>query len=134
VSPAAVKKIVARHYSVSLENIAAHSRIPAIVSARQMAMYLCRSVLGMSYPAIGRSFKRDHTSVMQAVARVESDPTCADDIRALTTRVITGFNTVGPDRVHRCAGCLATIHRDGVYCSKRCCDADQAWLDRREVA
>lgn len=133
-TPHNIKREVARYYSVSIESIMQHSRVPDVVRARQMAMYLCRTLKHMSFPAIGRSFKRDHSSVMQAVERVGGYESFVDDVRALTTLIVTGFNTVGPERSHRCAGCLKAIERDGVYCSKPCSESDQAWLERREVA
>jgi chromosomal replication initiator protein len=40
---------------------------------RQVAMWLCRHATPASFPAIGRAFgNRDHTTVMQAVRRVDA--------------------------------------------------------------
>lgn len=41
------------------------------VRPRHSAMYRCRRELGMSYPAIGRVFHRDHTTVMHAVEKIK---------------------------------------------------------------
>lgn len=133
-SPTFIRRQVGIYYSVSVENMMRRCRIPAVAHARQMAMYLCRSLLGMSYTAIGRSFKRDHTSAINAVERIEANAAVKADVDAISARVTAGFEAVGPVRVHRCATCLVTITRGSDYCSRRCRDADQAWLDRREVA
>lgn len=44
--------------------------------ARFVAMAICRDYLDMSYPAIGRVFDRDHSTVISAMRRV--DALCAD--------------------------------------------------------
>lgn len=44
------------------------------VLARHTGMYLARKATLLSYPAIGRAFgRRDHSSVMYAVKRIERD-------------------------------------------------------------
>lgn len=44
----------------------------AISKARAVGYWCCRR-FGASYPEIGRAFKRDHTTVMHGVQRVEND-------------------------------------------------------------
>ena len=39
---------------------------------RHIAMYLSVTMLGCSYPEVGRAFGRDHTTVMYAVRKLES--------------------------------------------------------------
>jgi chromosomal replication initiator protein len=34
-------------------------------------MYLCRRLLGASFPYLGQVFQRDHTTVMHGVASIE---------------------------------------------------------------
>lgn len=41
-----------------------------VAEARFMAMYLVRDLLGLSYPAIGKLFDRDHTTIVHGVQRV----------------------------------------------------------------
>jgi chromosomal replication initiator protein len=43
----------------------------ALVTARQIAMYVCRELTDLSYPAIAREFgNRDHTTVIHAVDKI----------------------------------------------------------------
>ncbi len=63
------KKIVdsiEKVFSVSKEEIMGKIRISNVALARQIAMYLCKTELKLSYPVIGKIFKRDHTTAMHA--------------------------------------------------------------------
>jgi len=43
-----------------------------LVTARQIAMYLCRELTDLSLPKIGQQFGRDHTTVMHADRKIRS--------------------------------------------------------------
>src|SRR5216684_7924704 len=49
-------------------NFAFHvkNRTAHFAAARQVAMYLVRALCGWPFPRIGRSFKRDHTTVIHS--------------------------------------------------------------------
>ncbi len=62
---------VARGFALAPEEILGQSRSPELVLARQMAMYLCRRRLALSYPELGRAFGgRDHSTVIHAVRKI----------------------------------------------------------------
>src|SRR5579871_941665 len=67
----AIKIAAGAHYGVSLREINSSRRSRHVAFSRHMAMYLCRELTGHSYPALGRAFDRDHTSVMYAVERID---------------------------------------------------------------
>ena len=48
---------------------------------RQVAMYLARGLTGRSWERLGRSFKRDHTTVIHGVRAVEERLRCDDELR-----------------------------------------------------
>ena len=59
---------------VNHQELRARNRRPAVVWARQLAMYLARELTGASLPDIGRAFGgRNHTTVLHAVRRVERE-------------------------------------------------------------
>lgn len=71
---------VCNYYSVNKGKLLGPSRPKKIAFPRQVAMYLCRSELGESYPALADVFnKKDHTSVLYACEKIQdtmdSDPT-----------------------------------------------------------
>lgn len=71
-SPEDIIEAVCRYYGVRKEKVLGNSRPQNIVVPRQMAMYLCRTELNESFPAIRDAFRRkDHTTVLHACERVQ---------------------------------------------------------------
>jgi chromosomal replication initiator protein len=63
----------AQYFSVSVEDLCGTSRSRVLVTARQIAMYLCRELTDLSLPKIGQTFGgRDHTTVMHADRKIRS--------------------------------------------------------------
>lgn len=57
---------------IKVERILSPLKTDEIARARQVSMYLANRLLNKSYPQLGRRFKRDHTTVMHSVHRVEA--------------------------------------------------------------
>lgn len=78
---------VAAAAGITSREILSERRERRAVQARHAAMWLAREMSGYSYPAIGRAFRRDHTSVLYGVARTETrlarDADFADWMRTL---------------------------------------------------
>jgi chromosomal replication initiator protein len=63
---------VSRFYSVSVPDMLGESRVREILVPRQIAMYLGKKYLRMSFVRLGETFShRDHTTVMHAVDKIE---------------------------------------------------------------
>jgi chromosomal replication initiator protein len=63
----------AAYFSISMEELCGTSRSRMLVTARQIAMYLCRELTDLSLPKIGQHFGgRDHTTVMHADRKIRS--------------------------------------------------------------
>lgn len=75
--------IVAAVTGVTVDAIRGRNRSRANVRARQLTMYLAKTVRGLSYPAIGRAFHRDHTTCMHACKKVEALIAADPDFAAL---------------------------------------------------
>jgi chromosomal replication initiator protein len=66
-----IQKLVASRMGATMLDLV--SARQASARPRQVAMWLCRHATPASFPAIGRAFgNRDHTTVMQAVRRVDA--------------------------------------------------------------
>lgn len=83
---------VSRYYSVSVQDMIGSSRVREILYPRQIAMYLGKKYLRMSFVRLGEVFSgRDHTTVMNAVEKIErtlqSDPQLLREIRAIEQEV-----------------------------------------------
>ena len=73
ISARTIIRVVAEHYGMTRDQLLAKNRRPTTAQPRQVAMLLTRLLTGMSYPAIGREFKRDHSSVMHGCALIEEE-------------------------------------------------------------
>lgn len=63
---------VGEQCGVPPRDILGDRRRPDLVQTRQIAMLLCRELLGLSYPAIGRLFGgKDHSTVIHAVKKIK---------------------------------------------------------------
>ncbi len=63
----------AAYFGLSMEDLCGSSRSRVLVTARQIAMYLCRELTDLSLPKIGQQFGgRDHTTVMHADRKIRS--------------------------------------------------------------
>ena len=61
----------AAYFGLTLEDLCGSSRSRVLVTARQIAMYLCRELTDLSLPKIGQQFGgRDHTTVMHADRKI----------------------------------------------------------------
>ncbi|MBT1004321.1 chromosomal replication initiator protein DnaA [Paenarthrobacter sp. DKR-5] len=61
----------ADYFKLSLEELCSKSRTRTLVTARQIAMYLCRELTDMSLPKIGQELGgRDHTTVIHADRKI----------------------------------------------------------------
>ncbi len=74
VSPKQIIERTARYYSVSLDDILSPKRDKDIVYPRQIAMYMLRSELHMSFPKIARELgRKDHTTAIHSVDKIEKE-------------------------------------------------------------
>jgi len=61
----------ADYFKLSMEELCSKSRTRTLVTARQIAMYLCRELTDMSLPKIGQELGgRDHTTVIHADRKI----------------------------------------------------------------
>jgi hypothetical protein len=67
----AVAKVVSEVIGVPLVDLYSHRRPRKAAYARHVAWYVARFSLLKTYPVIGRSFNRDHTTVMHGVQKVQ---------------------------------------------------------------
>lgn len=66
-----IQKVVERYYNISHTELVGKKRSAPITYARQVAIYLCRTMIDIPFNSIGAEFNRDHTTVMYSVNTVE---------------------------------------------------------------
>lgn len=72
-SPQQILDLISKVSNLSVDEVLSSSRQADIAIARQLAMYCCKEFLALSLPAVGKIFKRDHTTVMHAIKKVGKD-------------------------------------------------------------
>ena len=71
ITAASVIAQTATYFGLTIEDLCGSSRSRVLVTARQIAMYLCRELTDLSLPKIGQQFGgRDHTTVMHANRKI----------------------------------------------------------------
>lgn len=73
ITATAIMGATADYFGLTVEDLCGTSRGRALVTARQIAMYLCRELTDLSLPKIGAQFgNRDHTTVMHADRKIRA--------------------------------------------------------------
>lgn len=72
----------ARHFQVPLEDMLGPKRDKDIVVPRQIAMYMLRSELHLSFPKIAHELgRKDHTTAIHSVEKIEQESRLDNDLR-----------------------------------------------------
>ena len=84
-----IKKAAAEFYALNVEDLSAKIRTNKIATARQVAMFLARTITGASLPKIGAEFGgRDHTTVLYACEKIKNaqkkQPEIADALKTIS--------------------------------------------------
>lgn len=67
----AIKKLICKHFNITVVDIVSRSRKQAVVRPRQIAMYLSRRYTDAPLQAIGKSFNRYHATALHAIGSIE---------------------------------------------------------------
>jgi chromosomal replication initiator protein len=84
-----IHKKVANRYNIKVSDMSSSSRLRSIARPRQIAMYLSKTLTPKSLADIGMKFgKKDHTTVMHAIKKIEtimtSDPDFREEVNLLS--------------------------------------------------
>lgn len=88
-----IQKAVADYYQIQLSELKSHRRTKTLAYPRQVAMYLCKKHLKLSFPEIGQKFGgKDHTTVIHACRKIEAllnaDPNLQNDLEILEKTIL----------------------------------------------
>jgi chromosomal replication initiator protein len=79
-----IQEKICEYYGIRLEDLLGSCRDSKLVLPRHIGMYLCRELLGASFPNIGKAFGgRDHTTIMNGYSKVNKkkrDPSVRNDL------------------------------------------------------
>lgn len=78
----------ARHFQIPIEDILGPKRDKDIVVPRQVAMYMLRSELHLSFPKIARELgRKDHTTAIHSIEKIEKESQTDADIRTAISTI-----------------------------------------------
>src|SRR5512139_14992 len=84
-----VQKMVSEAFGVKISDLKSKRRTKTIVLPRQVAMYLCRNLAGMSLPETGNFFGgKDHSTVIHACKVIEEKKEKDAELRAMIETLI----------------------------------------------
>ena len=67
-----IQKEVENYYRIKHSDMIGTSRSHQFVYPRQIAMYLCRQLLDIPFNDIAKKFKKDHSTVIHSVGKIEN--------------------------------------------------------------
>lgn len=78
----------AKHFQVSLDDILGPKRDKDIVVPRQVAMYMLRSELHLSFPKIARELgRKDHTTAIHSVEKIEKESAIDPQLKSAISEI-----------------------------------------------
>lgn len=100
ITAAQIMAATAQYFGVTVDDLCGSSRSRVLVTARQIAMYLCRELTDLSLPKIGQAFGgRDHTTVMHADRKIRQlmaeRRSLFNQVTDLTSRIKSQPRTLG---------------------------------------
>lgn len=96
-TPERILSVAAGHFGLTVGDLTGHSRRKELVFARQAAMALCRSLLGMSYPALGKLFGgKDHSTVLYSINKFQKLQDDNDETKHLFRQLTKTCREGGP--------------------------------------
>jgi chromosomal replication initiator protein len=69
-----IQKTIADYYGMRVQDLKSRNNSKSVALPRQICMYLCKRITGMSLPQIGREFgNKHHTTVLHSVNKIETN-------------------------------------------------------------
>ena len=95
INPNQIIKAVADFYEISVADLTGRSRKQEVVEPRQIACYLLRNILSLSYPYIGEKLgKRDHTTAIHAFEKINQEIIINQSLNQKILLIKDGINSV----------------------------------------
>ncbi len=91
VTAADIIRFVAHHYGVKVADLKGRDNRRSVAFPRQVAIYLIREILGLSYPEIGKLFAKHHSTVMYSVETIAEERRTNPSLDATLTTFLEHF-------------------------------------------
>lgn len=91
-SPDVIVEETAKFYDLDPKTIMGQSRKADIVLARQVSMYIIRSITNLSLPEVGKFFGQHHTTVMHSVEKIEKSLSSNGELKEVIRDIKANVN------------------------------------------
>jgi chromosomal replication initiator protein len=91
VTPAEIIRFVAHHYGVKVADLKGRDNRRSIAFPRQIAIYLIREILNLSYPEIGKVFNKHHSTIIYSVDAITKERLSNPSLDATLTSFVENF-------------------------------------------
>ena len=89
-----IMQVVAKFFNIKVDDMLSVNRSKNVAYPRQIAMFLCRNVINMTFPQIGRDFGgKDHTTVLHAYNKIEAEYMNNDEAKELIDNIKKSLST-----------------------------------------
>ena len=89
-------QIVCKFFNIKVGDLLSSNRSKNVAYPRQIAMYLCRTVINMTFPQIGKDFGgKDHTTVIHACDKITKEYLADPNTKDLIDDIKKSLSTKG---------------------------------------
>ncbi|MBQ9474901.1 MAG: chromosomal replication initiator protein DnaA [Bacteroidales bacterium] len=94
-----IQAVIAKKYSVSIEQILSTERTQSIVTPRQLSMYIARKYTTKSLQEIAKLFDKSHATILHGVKSISKRLDVEDDLRKTLSEIVSEFGLKPTDQV-----------------------------------
>ena len=93
-SPDSIINATANYFNMTAADLTGVNRTKGVTEARQISMYLIRTLTNLSLPDIGKIFNRNHSTVLVSIRKIESQMEKNPDLAAVIRDITSNINSV----------------------------------------
>lgn len=89
-----IMQVVAKFFNIRVDDLLSQNRSKNVSYPRQIAMFLCRNVINMTFPQIGKDFGgKDHTTVLHAYNKILEEYKMNENTKELIDNIKKTLNS-----------------------------------------
>lgn len=93
-SPDSIINATANYFNMTAADLTGVNRTKGVTEARQISMYLIRTLTNLSLPDIGKVFNRNHSTVLVSIRKIESQMEKNPELAAVIRDITSNINSV----------------------------------------
>jgi len=86
-----IQALVAKKYSITMDQLLSPERTQSVVTPRQLAMYIARKFTTKSLPEIAKMFEKTHATIIHGVRNIEKRLDVEADLKASLAEILAEF-------------------------------------------